>query len=276
MRHPPILAPILLCPALVIAGCLALAAPAAAQQAPVRSGQALGLRYLTWPGKVERAGPAPATAIGARGPAASVPLRAAASADAAAAPSAIRPSRYGPSASNGLTPANVWLGGASRTPATPVPVYDAPAAQAPQSATVAPERTSIPPTAVGPAPSADPMAPRRDALIFRMQAEASSQPAPARNEPQAPSPAPPAPAYAAVSGQPARDGARYYSVHRAAGRQPDAPTMPASVYLDHMPIDLTDPPTSADLAEPPATPAVTRTVNGRVQVINPDEDPSPP
>ncbi len=121
---------------------------------------------------------------------------------------------------------------------------------------------------------ADPMAPRRDAPIFRMQGAAAAPTAAAQPAAPAPTPAP-TPTYAAA-GQPVRDSARYYSVHRAAGRQPDATAMPTSVYLDHAPLNLTSTPTSTDLAEPPAAPAVTRTVNGRAQVVTPNEDPSLP
>jgi len=167
-------------------------------------------------------------------------------------------------------------------PAAPVPAAPVDAAFDPMAprrdAPIFRMRASAPPeppaAVISPEPEleptpqpADPMAPRRDAPIFRMQAAAAPPSA-------APAPSPP-PTYAAA-GQPARDSARYYSVHRAAGRQPDATAMPTSVYLDHAPLNLTDTPTSADLAEPPAAPAVTRTVNGRAQVVTPNEDPSLP
>ena len=61
-----------------------------------------------------------------------------------------------------------------------------------------------------------------------------------------------------------RETARYYSVHRAEGRQPDPITMPESVY------------TPIDLAEPPAQPTQTRNVNGRLQAVVPNADPSLP
>ena len=129
---------------------------------------------------------------------------------------------------------------------------------------------------------ADPMAPRRDAPIFRMQ-QAAPRPEPvAEAAPAQTGRDPAAPRIQRVAEvsntgeRPPQQGARYYSVHRAAGRQPDATAMPTSVYLDHAPLNLTDTPTSADLAEPPAAPAVTRTVNGRAQVVTPNEDPSLP
>ena len=131
----------------------------------------------------------------------------------------------------------------------------------------------------------DPMAPRRDALIFNM---GRAEPAPLQAAPQSgaipaattvvptadaaaaqvssPAPAQGAPTAYAAS-EPARQGARYYSVHRAAGHQPDATVMPASVYLDTAPVDL---------AEPPETVLPARTVNGRARNIVPNEDPSLP
>lgn len=124
----------------------------------------------------------------------------------------------------------------------------------------------------------DPMAPRRDALIFNM---GRTEPAPLQAAPQSaaipaattvvptadaqPSPESAPTAYAADA--PARQGARYYSVHRAAGHQPDATVMPASVYLDTAPVDL---------AEPPETVLPARTVNGRARNVIPNEDPSLP
>lgn len=135
--------------------------------------------------------------------------------------------------------------------------------------------------------AADPMAPRRDAPIFRMQqsappAAALSQQAPEEPAPSASAPraqgasqtvarqqAPQEPLYAPTGPGPAREGPRYYSVHRAAGHQPDATAMPESVnvYLESA---------SVDLAEPQAQPLPSRVVNGRVQAIVPNEDPTLP
>ena len=140
----------------------------------------------------------------------------------------------------------------------------------------APVRTA--PVAADPAPvlapaqastDFDPMAPRRDALIYRMQG--ATPPTPTQLPQAVATPNAPAPrestgtAYAAA--EPAREGPRYYSVHRAAGHQPDPTVMPESIYLDSAPIDL---------AEPPAAPTVPRTINGRAQMIVPNEDPSLP
>ena len=114
----------------------------------------------------------------------------------------------------------------------------------------------------------DPMAPRRDAPIFNM---GRTPPAPMQAPSQAPaqtaaltaapsvSPYGPAPTPYAAN-EPPRQGARYYSVHRAAGHQPDATVMPTAVYLDTAPIDL---------AEPPETPLPARTINGRARNIAP-------
>ena len=125
------------------------------------------------------------------------------------------------------------------------------------------------------------MAPRRDAPIFRLQrpapvtAEAAAPAAESQSQrqPQAyaeaqPLPAPTAEAPAAQGG-----GARYYSVHRQAGRQPDATPLPAPVYLDALPVDLTSTPASTDLAEPPAAPNLIRNANGRLQALPANEDP---
>lgn len=136
-----------------------------------------------------------------------------------------------------------------------------------------------------PQPGYDPMAPRRDAPIFRMQQPQGAQAAPApqseqpaqqtavaQGEIQSPVLTQPT-AGRTYSGQayagaePPRESARYYSVHRAEGRQPDPIAMPVSVYLDNAPIDL---------AEPPAAPVPTRTVNGRTQLIVANQDPTLP
>lgn len=136
----------------------------------------------------------------------------------------------------------------------------------------------------GPPPGYDPMAPRRDAMIFRMQPpQPAPQPQVAQSSEAQPAGSGPheiqqpvltqptagrtysGQAYAGA--EPPRESARYYSVHRGEGRQPDPIAMPQSVYLDNAPIDL---------AEPPAAPIPGRTVNGRTQVIVPNQDPSLP
>lgn len=118
------------------------------------------------------------------------------------------------------------------------------------------------------APAPDPMAPRRDALIFTLQRPAAAPAA------EAPTAQPQAAATPAAAETPAPQGsARYYSVHRQAGRQPDATPLPAPVYLDALPVDLTTTPASPDLAEPPAAPNLIRNANGRLQALPANEDP---
>jgi hypothetical protein len=104
------------------------------------------------------------------------------------------------------------------------------------------------------------MAPRRDAPIFRLQRPAP-QPAPVAPPAQQTQTTP------ASEGQqaPTQGGARYYSVHRQAGRQPDATPLPPPIYLDALPVELTTPPAATDLAEPPAAPNLIRNSNGRLQ-----------
>jgi len=113
----------------------------------------------------------------------------------------------------------------------------------------------------------DPNAPRRDAPIFRLQnpatAPASDGTAPA--QPSADATNPPVPAASA-------GGARYYSVHRQAGRQPDPPQRPEPVYLDALPIDLTTPVSSDDLAAPPEAPQLVRDAKGRVRTVADPDD----
>ena len=107
-------------------------------------------------------------------------------------------------------------------------------------------------------PAFDPMAPRRDAPIFQLQRNTPQPAAPA----PAPAPAPPAP-----------NGARYYSVHRQAGRQPDATPLPAPNYLDALPVELDQPIASDDLAQPPEAPAVMRDAQGRLRAAPMADDP---
>jgi hypothetical protein len=90
-------------------------------------------------------------------------------------------------------------------------------------------------------------------------------------------PAPVQPAGAAgPDGGPASDGARYYSVHRQAGRQPDATPIPDPSYLDALPVELDQPPASTDLAEPPAAPPLIRDSSGRLRAAPPVDDPMIP
>lgn len=100
----------------------------------------------------------------------------------------------------------------------------------------------------------DPYAPRADAPVLRLRQTAT----------------PPAQTDAAT--QPARaGGARYYSIHRQAGRRPDAPTLPAPVYLDALPVQLNNLPQGADLAAPAAPPLLMRDAQGRLRPVIQDD-----
>ena len=149
----------------------------------------------------------------------------------------------------------------------PAPVAEAAPSPAPTPAPMAPAAPRID-SAPAEAAAVDPMAPRRDAPIFRLQRPAA---------PPAQAPASPAPVEAhtppAAATPVAQGGARYYSVHRQAGRQPDATPLPPPVYLDALPVDLTSMPASTDLAEPPAAPNLIRNANGRLQALPANEDP---
>jgi hypothetical protein len=135
-----------------------------------------------------------------------------------------------------------------QAPAAQPPTVQAPVAPAPQ-----PERVAAADTAH------DPMAPRRDARIFQMQqGQTHGQQQAAVATPSQTEPA------AAQAGQ---SGARYYSVHRDAGRRPDPTALPEPVYFDSV---------SLDLAEPPATEIQPRDAQGRRRAPVPNEDPSLP
>ncbi|MDZ4363243.1 hypothetical protein [Brevundimonas sp.] len=198
----------------------------------------------------------------------------------------------------GLTPAGPWMGGPRVSQATapdsrpaaietpppapvttpaPAPMRQAPApAPAPRFTSAQVEAASRPvvqPPAPAPAPAPavpeqpvdDPMAPRRDAPIFRMQRDAPSVDAVAGTG-SAPLAPPPSGAVVATSASPdaPRQGSRYYSVHRQAGRQPDQIAMPEQIYLDAVPIELGEAPAGEDLAEPPAAPQMARNAQGRL------------
>jgi len=284
-------ASILAVAALAATGVLALADVASAQSAPA-AGQAQGLRYLSWQGRGEPA--APSTRDGARPAPARTDLRRPNTVIphggfAASEPPA--PRRLSPApgpARRTLTPANAWLQPAAVPPEpAPAPVPPAPSAPAPQPSPgpdYLPDQgrrgQPAPAEAVYPAPlrqgdasvtdaAADPMAPRRDAPIFRMQQAA---PAP---QPEAPSAvAPPAEAPAqprrvaevADSGErPPQQGARYYSVHRQNGREPDALVMPTPTYVDALVVSMTETPATQDLAEPAQGPTLIRDRDGNMR-----------
>ncbi|WP_156320435.1 hypothetical protein [Brevundimonas sp. AAP58] len=136
--------------------------------------------------------------------------------------------------------------------APPPPRVEAPV-PAPVAQPVYTASASAPAAAPTTASAADPMAPRPDAPIFRLRSQgaapaptqtAQPQSAPAEQAPAQPAPvqqAPiqQAPAQTSATGQ---APARYYSVHRAAGRQPDPTVMPDPVFFDSVAMDLAAPP----------------------------------
>ncbi|KQP48081.1 hypothetical protein ASF31_01700 [Brevundimonas sp. Leaf280] len=270
------------------------AGAAVAQQAPTN---ASGLRYLSWPGKpavAARATPTPAV-IQAEAPAPTV------TAANRTLPGAIPLARLSPAPSvttprsNGLTPASAWMPQRAPTPAEPAhsaPVEAAPVETAPARATrVAPSPYVPEPQASAPLPQpepqtqaepapvpqqaaqaepqpapqpaqaaiADPMAPRRDAPIYRLQRPQAGAPLDA--------------AAVAASGQAAQtpvagdNSARYYSVHRQAGRHPDAIPAPQQTYLDALPVQMAQTPQSSDLAQPDGPPALIRNASGSLRAV---------
>jgi hypothetical protein len=266
-------------------GLLTVAGAAQAQQqAPT------GPRYLSWANRTTSTTPASIAAARVRSDI--IPRRVAPS-NGVARPQMQPFNPPMPVSDGGLTPASAWIGprvapafapgvpdplsyattemAAAPSPPPPVrtqppaPVRTAPVArvEAPSPAPV--ERSAAPPTYAPPAPAdADPMAPRRDAPIFRLQSQGAPLAAAdgvSAQPPREPSDA--APVQTAQTGQPQ---ARYYSVHRAAGRQPDPLVMPDPVFFDSVALDLAAPPE----IEPPV-----RDGQGRRQPVA-NSDPSLP
>lgn len=179
---------------------------------------------------------------------------------------------------------------ASAPPPPPPPPRDLPAympdrsGQPAPAAMVEPQRPELQspdPTALAtPGPEFDPMAPRRDAPIFRMRQEATPV---AQETTEAAAPARAAPSREASSrdardeptrlatvahntaDRPPQQGARYYSVHRQNGQQPDAMVMPESTYVDALTLTMTETPASQDLAQPDQAPTLIRDNQGRVR-----------
>ncbi len=122
------------------------------------------------------------------------------------------------------------------------------------------------------------MAPRRDAPIFRMQQPGQPAAQPMPQEPRTESQRPQQQSQSQVqqtaslnTGQPTQT-ARYYSVHRPSGRQPDPVVLPDQVTLDEL--QLTEVPAAGDLSEPQASPTLMRNAEGRmVPVPGQDLDP---
>ena len=125
-----------------------------------------------------------------------------------------------------------------------------------------------PPAAAVAGPSDDPMAPRRDAPIFRLQRTPAPAPAP-QEQVEAARAAPPSPRVAMVAAnpedRPSAQSARYYSVHRQNGREPDALTLPQPTYVDALAITTPVTIASQDLAQPEQAPTLIRDAQGRVR-----------
>lgn len=220
-------------------GLAMIAGPALAQSASERA----GLRTLTWPGKAE-------TPVAARENPRPEAVRADTAPDDRSGGPAVQPSMLPnytavtPRFPQSLTPATAFgvppvAGAGPAYAAAPVPYaaapQDEPVRPTPVPQTPVPS-TPVPQTPVSAQPqeAADPMAPRRDAAIWRLADR------PARTAP------PSAPVQSEAQTAPPqaddRDGARYYSVHRLAGRDPDPTTLPAPFFLDSAPVDLAEPP----------------------------------
>lgn len=191
-----------------------------------------------------------------------------------------------------LTPANAWLRAPAPTP-EPVPMAMAAPAAPPPAPVVrtvpdflpgqggrgqpAPAEIALaaaPPAAAVAGPSDDPMAPRHDAPIFRLQrtpAPAQAAPTPESREQQAEAapaaPQPPRVAMVAANPEdrPSAQSARYYSVHRQNGREPDALTLPQPTYVDALAITTPVTIASQDLAQPEQAPTLIRDAQGRVR-----------
>lgn len=281
MRRASILSTALL----VAAGVMTVTGGAAAQNAAV-PGEARGLRYLSWSGRdTVAAAPAEPASIrpvqarrDLRRPNTVIPHGGFASAAAAS------PSRPGltpaPGSSRTLTPANAWLrprplpSDAAPPPPPPAMASSAPSPAFRGAPDYLPDQGGrgqpIPAEVVHATPAAaiDPMAPRRDAPIFRMESSAPVPPAPVRRDADETGPAsqPRRLAQAAPTGErPPVSNARYYSVHRQNGRQPDALEMPAPTYVDALAVSMVETPASQDLAQPDQAPTLIRDAQGRVR-----------
>jgi len=281
---------------LPIALLAATLASAAAAQTPAPAARQ-DLRQLSWAGRTMAATPAAAPARSdLRRPNLVIPhggFSAVAPAPSSPAPSSA-PRRT-------LTPANAWMQPPAAPPApapvradAPEPISAAPPPPRPAPApAAAPEyladrggRGQPVPAAIAyapapePAPSgmaaptggepADPMAPRRDAPIFRLrqtapQAEPVAEAPASASQGQTAAPVPRIAEVANTGERPPQQGARYYSVHRQNGRQPDALAMPEPTYVDALAITMTATPASQDLAEPDKGPTLIRDNEGRLR-----------
>lgn len=190
-----------------------------------------------------------------------------------------------------LTPASAWLRAPAPEPAPMITAAPAAPPPAPAVRTVpdflpdqggrgqpAPAEIALaaaPPAVAVAGPSDDPMAPRRDAPIFRLQrtpapAPAQAAPAPEPQERAEAAPAAPQPPRVAMvaanpEDRPSTQSARYYSVHRQNGREPDALTLPQPTYVDALAITTPVTIASQDLAQPEQAPTLIRDAQGRVR-----------
>ncbi len=252
-----------------------------------------GLRYLSWPGKppVARGPDARASSAQTTAPRATLAALPLARLDA--------PASTAVAARRGLTPASDWLSPAvasqpvsqprpyeATTPQpAPVqvasaqpepvqaPIVRAPVVQAPVVQAAADRTAPAPQNAPQPTPQADapgdPMAPRRDAPIFRLTQTSMAAAAPAATPPvqTAAVQAEASPLASVPSAAP--QGARFYSVHRQAGHRPDPIPQAQPVYLDALPVEMSQTPSSADLAQPDGPPALIRNRDGSVRAAPP-------
>ncbi|WP_191558884.1 hypothetical protein [Brevundimonas aurantiaca] len=273
----------------VLFAALAGAGAAAAQVATTSE----GLRYLSWPGKppVARGPDARASSAQTTAPRAALAALPLARLDA--------PASTAVAARRGLTPASDWLSPAvasqpvsqprpyeATTPQpAPVqvasaqpepvqaPIVRAPVVQAPVVQAAADRTAPAPQNAPQPTPQADalgdPMAPRRDAPIFRLTQTSMAAAAPAATPPvqTAAVQAEASPLASVPSAVP--QGARFYSVHRQAGHRPDPIPQAQPVYLDALPVEMSQTPSSADLAQPDGPPALIRNRDGSVRAAPP-------
>jgi len=266
----------ILCSGLLAAGLVFTASSADAQSAGNQSpsGQA-GLRMLSWPGKAEAPRAQQRPAADARtsdvGPPAPLQIQPSVLPDYTASARTF-PQSLTPANAFGSTP--VSAGGqayasapvpysqvaprtveAAPTPVAPPP--QTPVAQTPVAQTPVAQTPVRSPRTEAPDQQHDPMAPRADAPVWRTASAGAAQPAP---QPSSQPSTQPAPQPRASTNS--RDGARYYSVHREAGRTPDATTLPAPFFLDSAPVDL---------AEPPPPPALMRNQGGLAPSVAGDD-----
>ena len=269
----------ILCSGLLAAGLIFTTSSADAQSAGTQSAgtqsasRQAGLRMLSWPGKADAPRvEQPPAAAGA--PTGQAPPPSPLQVQPSVLPDYTASARTLP---QGLTPANAFgstpvAAGGQAYASTPAPYSQAAprtVGSTPAAATPAPRtevaRTEVARTEVARTPvrsprteapgrQDDPMAPRADAPVWRTAgASGAAPPTPQPSSRPAPQPG---------AGAGSRGGARYYSVHREAGRDPDPTTLPAPFFLDSAPVDL---------AEPPPAPTLMRNQGGLAPSVAGDD-----